>query len=158
MIDKKELCKFLVEAKKSTYAAGDSAKKIVNDDKSTTLIFESGDWKYHDNYFGGEPYGGREVVFFSGKPVYIMTYYGKVYDSVSDINKVYGVLMDALKLIPENKPYRGPEKYNSGDLSYENSFTGEVDNFFGEESISENGKEIYKARYIGGFVDLRREE
>lgn len=158
MFDKKELCRFLIEAKKSTYAAGDSAKKIVNDDKSTTLIFESGDWKYHDNYFGGEPYGGREVVFYRGKPVYIMTYYGQVDDSVSDINKVYSVLMDALKLIPENKPYRGPEKYNNGDLSYENSFTGEVDNFFGEESISENGNEIYKARYIGGFVDRRKEE
>ena len=157
MFDKKELCKFLVEAKKSTYAAGDSAQKIVNDDKSTTLIFESGDWKYHDNYFGGEPYGGREVVFFNGAPIYIMTYYGQVNASVSDINKVYGVLMDALKLIPEDNPYRGPEKYNSGDLSYKNSFTGEVDNFFGEESILENGKEIYKARYIGGFVDLRKE-
>ncbi len=158
MFDKKELCEFLVEAKKTTYAAGDSAKKIINDDKSTTLIFESGDWKYHDNYFGGEPYGGREVVFFKGKPVYIMTYYGQVDDSVSDINKVYGILMDALKLIPEDKPYRGPEKYNNGDLSYENSFTGEVDNFFGEESISENGNEIYKARYIGGFVDVKKEE
>ncbi|HJN62690.1 MAG TPA: DUF5680 domain-containing protein [Candidatus Paceibacterota bacterium] len=158
MFDKKELCEFLVEAKKTTYAAGDSAKKIINDDKSTTLIFESGDWKYHDNYFGGEPYGGREVVFFKGKPVYIMTYYGQVDDSVSDINKVYGILMDALKLIPGDKPYRGPEKYNNGDLSYENSFTGEVDNFFGEESISENGNEIYKARYIGGFVDVKKEE
>jgi len=155
MIDKKELCKFLVEAKKSTYAAGDSALKVINDDKSTTLVFESGDWKYHDNYFGGEPYGGREVVFLKGEPVYIMTYYGQVADSVSDINKVYGVLMDALRLIPVNTPYRGPEKYNNGDFSYENSFTGEVDNFFGEESISENGKEIYKARYMGGFVDIR---
>lgn len=155
MFDKKELCKFLAKAKKSTYAAGDSAKKIVNDDKSTTLVFEDGDWRYHDNYFGGEPYGGREVVFFKGKPVYIMTYYGQVDKSVSDINKVYGILMNALKLIPEDKPYRGPEKYGEGNLSYSNSFTGEVDNFFGEEIIEENGREIYKARYIGGFVDQR---
>ena len=29
MIDIKELCKFLVKAKKSTYAAGDVAKKIM---------------------------------------------------------------------------------------------------------------------------------
>ena len=158
MFDKKELCKFLVKAKKSTYAAGDSAQRIVNDDTSTTLVFEDGDWKYHDNYFGGEPYGGREVVFFKNKPVYLMTYYGQVDDSVSDINRVYGVLMDALKLIPEDKPYRGPEKYNSGDLLYENSYTGEVDDFYGEESIYDNGNEIYKARYIGGFVNLRKEK
>lgn len=155
MFDKKELCKFLVKAKKSTYAAGDNAEKIIGDDKSTTIVFEDGDWKYHDNYFGGEPYGGREVVFFKDKPIYIMTYYGLVDESVSDINIVYGILMNALKLIPEDKPYRGPEKYDENDLSYSNSYTGEVDNFFGEEIITENGKEIYRAKYMGGFVDTR---
>jgi len=156
MIDKKELCNFLVEAKKSTYAAGDLAQKIINDDNSTTLIFEKGDWKYHDNYFGGEPYGGREVVFLKGKPVYIMTYYGQVNSSVSDVNKVYGILIAALKLIPVNNPYRGPEEYSIGDLSYKNSFKGEIDSFFGEESIFENKKEAYKARYAGGFVDIKK--
>lgn len=64
MINLNELCKFLIKAKKSTYAAGDVAKKIVEDDKSTTMTFEDGDWRYYDNYFGGEPYGGREVVYF----------------------------------------------------------------------------------------------
>ncbi|MBT5502667.1 hypothetical protein HN858_03405 [Candidatus Falkowbacteria bacterium] len=157
MFNKNELCKFLVKAKKSTYAASDSAEKTINEDKSTTLIFESGDWKYHDNYFGGEPYGGREVVFFKGEPIYIMVYYGLVDESVSDHNKVYGILMNALKLIPKDKPYRGPEKYDEDVLSYSNSFTGEVDNFSGEEIITENGKEIYQAKYIGGFVDQRKE-
>ena len=158
IFDKNELCKFLVKAKKSTYAAGDSAKKIVNDDKSTTLIFEDGDWKYHDNYFGGEPYGGREVVFFKNNPIYIMTYYGRIDDSVSNINSIYEILMSALKLIPEDKPYRGPKKYNRDDLSYENNFTGEINDFFGEESIFKNEKKIYKANYIGGFVDIRKEK
>jgi len=120
------------------------------------LIFEDGDWKYHDNYFGGEPYGGREVVFFKSKPIYIMVYYGQVNESVPDINKVYGILMNALKLVPENRPYRGPEKYNKGNLSYSNNFTGKIDNFFGEEIIKESGREIYKAKYIGGFVDQRK--
>ena len=120
------------------------------------MIFEDGDWKYHDNYFGGEPYGGREVVFFKSKPIYIMVYYGQVNESVPDINKVYGILMNALKLVPENRPYRGPEKYNKGNLSYSNNFTGKIDNFFGEEIIKESGREIYKAKYIGGFVDQRK--
>ena len=154
MVDKKELSKFLVESKRATYAAGDSAQKVINDDKSTTLVFENGDWKYHDNYFGGEPYGGREVVFFKKQPVYIMTYYGQVDDSVSDVNKVYGILMDALKLISEDNPYRGPEEYANGDLLYKNSFTGGIDSFSGEEIIIENGKEVYSAKYMGGFVDV----
>jgi len=96
MFNKKEFRKFLMETKKSTYAAGGVAQKEVNEDKSTTLTFKSGDWKYHDNYFGGEPYGGREVVFFKGDPVYIMTYYGQVYDSVTEVNKVYDILINRI--------------------------------------------------------------
>jgi len=157
MIDKQRLCKFLVEAKKSTYAAGETAKKIVEADKSTTLIFDDGDLKYHDNYFGGEPFGGREVVFLQNEPIYIMTYYGLVDESVPDFELVYKVLQKALSLIPEDYPFRGPKEYIDGSFIYKNTFTGEIDNFFGEETISSSqGKEIYKAKYIGGFVCQRK--
>lgn len=157
MIDIKELCKFLVKAKKSTYAAGEVAKKTVGTDKSTTLVFEDGDWKYHDNYFGGEPYGGREVVFFQNKPVYIMVYYGWVIEGVTDVQAVYKTLQGALSLIPEDRPFRGPKDYSLDGIEYINTFEGEIDNFFGEEVIkSSDGNEIYKAKYIGGLVDQRR--
>jgi hypothetical protein len=157
MIDLKELCKFLVKAKKSTYAAGEAAKKIVEADKSTTLIFEDGDWKYHDNYFGGEPYGGREVVFFQNLSVYIMVYYGRVKEFVTDFEDTYKVLQSALTNIPEDKPFRGPKKYNLNGFEYINVFEGEIDNFFGEEIIkSMDGNEIYKAKYIGGLINQRK--
>ena len=159
MIDLKELCKFLVKAKKSTYAAGDIAKKIVGIDKSTTLIYEDSDWRYHDNYFGGEPYGGREVVFFKNLPVYVMVYYGWVNKSAIDFKAVYKILQGALNLIPEDKPFRGPKKYNEDSFEYANVFEGEIDNFFGEEIItSKDGKEIYKAKYIGGLIDQQKED
>ena len=62
-------------------------------------------------------------------------------------------------LIPEDYPFRGPKKYIEGDLTYKNNYTGEIDNFFGEEIItSKDGKEIYKAKYIGGFLNLRKED
>lgn len=157
MTNLKELCNFLVTAKKSTYAAWDGAEKIVNDDKSTTLVFEDWDWRYHDNYFGGEPYGGREVVFFRNQPVYIMTYYGWVDESVTDINEVYKVLQNALSIIPEDKPFRGPDVYLWDNLMYKNSHTGEIDNFSWEEIIRDRDwKEFYKAKYIGGLVDVRK--
>jgi len=155
MINKNELCKFLVKAKKATYASGDDAKKIIGDDKSTTIVFEDGDWKYHDNYFGGEPFGGREVVFFQDQPVYIMVYYGKVAESISNFKVVYKILQKALSLIPEDKPFRGPREYHEDNFSYINSFTGEVNNFFGKEIIKEGEKEVYKAIYSGGFVNQR---
>lgn len=158
MIDKKQLCKFLVTAKRSTYAAGETARKTVESDRSTTLVFEDGDFRYHDNYFGGEPFGGREVVFWKGEPIYIMTYYGLVAELVSGFEAVYKVLQNALALIPEEHPFRGPAEYIEGGMVYRNSYTGEVDNFSGEEIISSaDGKEIYRAKYAGGFVDQRKE-
>jgi len=156
MINQQELCRFLVEAKQSTYAAGDAAKSTKEPDGSTTLIYQTGDWKYHDNYFGGEPYGGREVVFYQGKPVYIMVYYGWVEASVTDAGSIYKVLQGALSKIPEEKPYRGPSKLVHNNLIYTNRSVGEVDNFSGEEFIkSSEGKLLYQARYIGGLIDQR---
>ena len=157
MVNLTELKDFLVKAKKSTYAAGDNSPKTVEKDNSTTLIFEDGDWKYHDNYFGGEPYGGREVVFFQNKPIYMMVYYGWVDESVNDLNQAYKVLQGALSLIPEDKPFRGPSKHEQDGFTYTNISEGEIDNFSGEEIIiDENKKGIYKAKYIGGLIDQKR--
>jgi len=156
MIDKDGLRRFLVKAKKSTYAAGSAASKIVEADRSTSLIFEEGSWRYHDNYFGGEPFGGREVVFLQNKPIYLMVYYGQVIETASDFEDVYRVLQRALSLIPEDRPFRGPESYKEGDFSYTNTSTGDIDSFFGTETISRAGREIYTARYVGGFIDQRK--
>ncbi|MFA7117943.1 MAG: DUF5680 domain-containing protein [Sphaerochaetaceae bacterium] len=156
MTNLNELRRFLVKAKQLTYASGNESIKTKENDNSTTLIFEDGDFKYHDNYFGGEPYGGREVVFYHGEPVYMMVYYGFVAKDASDINNVYSVLQKALSLIPEDHPYRGPIEFKEGDYQYSNEYHGEVDNFSGQEFIEHNGKIIYEASYIGGLVDQAR--
>lgn len=155
MISLSELRRFLVKAKKATYASGDEAQQTKEQDNSTSLYFKDGDWQYHDNYFGGEPYGGREVVFYKNKPVYIMVYYGQVKKGV-DFGKIYKILQSALRQIPENKPYRGPEKYNENNLEYNNLFEGEVDNFSGTEIIKDNNEIVYQAKYIGGLIDQGR--
>jgi hypothetical protein len=150
MFDVQELCIFLVKAKKSTYASGENAKKIMEKDTSTSLIFKDGDWKYHDNYFGGEPYGGREIVFFKENPIYIMTYYGWVKKEIQDFNEIYKILQQALLLIPKENHYRGPQKYIYENYTYTNNFSG-------EEIIKYHEKEIYKAKYIWGLVNQRKE-
>jgi len=156
VFSQEELCRFLCIAKRSTYAAGDRAQKFIEADTSTTLIFEDGDWKYHDNYFGGEPFGGREVVFLKDRPIFIMTYYGGVDGTVSDIGAVYGFLRTALLLMPEAHPFRGPDEFSSSNFDYRNSYSGEISCFWGEETINSiDGTIIYRARYAGGLVDRR---
>ncbi len=85
-----------------------------------------------------------------------MTYYWYVYEHISDLETIYTFLQHALALISEQYPYRWPETYNEDNLSYLNTFIWEIDNFSWEEIITQNGKEIYKAKYIGGFVDHRK--
>jgi len=155
MINKKQLCKFLIKAKKASYASGNKAKKIREKDKSKTILFKDGNWKYYDNYFGGEPYGGEEVVFYNNQPVYMIVYYGSVDKSISDFKKVYKFLQEALTLIPKDKPFRGPKKYRQGNYTYTNKFEGEITNFSGMEIITFKNKEIYRVKYIGGLVNQR---
>jgi len=156
-MNKAELKDFLVKAKKVTYAAGGNIEEKVNLDMSTTFLFEDGDWKYHDNYFGGEPYGGREVVHYKESPVYIMTYYGDVkLIAPVVLEQVYEVLIGALNLITSDYPYRGPKRFEKGDFVYTNSHEGEIDSFSGEEIIVYKDQEIYRAKYMGGFVDVKK--
>lgn len=154
-MNKKALKQFLVDSNKAGYASGKEKKWIKESDNSTTIPFEKGSWKSHDNFFGGEPYGGRTTVFYEGKPYWIMVYYGWVKKGV-ETNSVYGILRNALIRMPKNHPLRGPKKYKEGEFVYSNSWEGEVDKFSGEEQIIQGKKQIYKASYIGGLVDQRR--
>ena len=71
-MDLKKLKEFILEASQNTYVSENPDIKVKQEDNSTTIAYEKNDWKYHDNYFGGEPYGGREFVFFKGNPLWMM--------------------------------------------------------------------------------------
>ena len=148
---------FLIETKKAGYGAGNSKSWIKEEDGSTTIPFESGDFRMHDNFFGGEPWGGREIVLFKEKPVWIMVMYGAVDSSVVDFEEVYVFLKKALLNQPEDLPLRGPKMYQKGDFIYKNKTEGNLDNFIGEEEIYKGEKRIYKMKYSGGWVDRRKE-
>lgn len=154
-MNKAALKQFLVDCNTAGYAGGEEKKWIKEPDGSTTIPFKKGSWRSHDNFFGGEPYGGRTVVFYKEKPVWIMVYYGRVIVK-EDPDAIYRTLREALMRMPMDHPYRGPKKYALGTYVYKNAWKGDVGNFFGEESITKNNKIVYHARYMGGFVDLRR--
>jgi len=154
-MDIEALRQFLVDSNKAGYAGGDEKKWIKEPDGSTTIPFERGAWRSHDNFFGGEPYGGRTVVFKDNQAVWMMVYYGWVTEGV-ETDLVYGVLRGALMGMPEGHPYRGPEEFTQGEFTYRNKWDGELDRFSGEEVITQGQKVIYKANYFGGEVDKRR--
>ena len=151
-MDLKNLKQFILEASHNIYASNNENIRKVQKDKSTTITYSKGDWSYHDNYFGGEPYGGREVVFYKDKPVWMMVYYGWVVEGV-DTDRVYPILGKALSNSTIDKPYRGPDEYIEGSSMYANDMEGDVENFRGEERIYDGEELLYIARYMGGLID-----
>ena len=160
-MDKAALLAFLLVASRRGYAAGRSAVKVREADGSTTIVYDHGDWRFHDNYFGGEPYGGREVVFLGGWPVWVAVYfwvavYYRWVEGVDvDAERVYLFLQRALREAPAEFPVRGPDEFSAGPSTYRSAHEGGVANFSGEETIHEGGRRIYTARYLGGLVDRR---
>jgi len=151
-MDYQGLKQFIYNASRATYASGDESIKVKQPDGSTTIEYREDDWAFHDNYFGGEPYGGREVVFYQGKAMWMMVYYGFVHIEIGNA-EVYGVLMEALCHTTVEAPYRGPKLFEKDNWRYENKLEGEVGNFHGTEKIYRDGQCVYEASYIGGLVD-----
>jgi len=54
---------FLISFNEAGYASGNENMWVKEPDGSTSINYENKEFKAHDNFFGGEPYGGREVIF-----------------------------------------------------------------------------------------------
>jgi hypothetical protein len=151
-INLNELKSFVFDASRATYASGDMSIKQTQPDGSTAILYEKGSYRFHDNYFGGEPYGGREVVFLDDKPIWMMVYYGLVHEGVT-AKGIYSFLMESLSNSTLAMPYRGPTSFENGSFKYENNLSGDITRFSGVEKIFMNGECVYEASYMGGLVD-----
>lgn len=156
---KEGLCQFLTEVNNNVgYASGNQSAWIKEPDGSTTIPYESGLWKFHDNFFGGEPFGGRTVVSFKGTPAWIMVYYGAVEPSADNILEIYAFLQKALSNPPKDLPIRGPKVFTQGDFEYRNKLQGGVERYSGKENIYQKGIGVYSAEYRGGWINQRQEQ
>ncbi len=153
-MDLQTLRRFILQANRSGYASGKKKRWIKEKDNSTTILFNQGYWEMNDNFFGGEPYGGRIIISYKNKPYWIMVYYGWIIKGI-DTDDIYPFLRKALVAMPEDYPYRGPKELKEGKFVYKNQWQGNLDNYNGEELIFRNDQEIYRAKYMGGLVDQR---
>lgn len=143
---------FILDSNRAGYAVGDLKNWTKENDGSTSITFEKGLWRSHDNFFGGDPYGGRITVFYENMPYWIMLYYGWV-SKVDEINTVFGVLRNALKEMPQEYPFRGPKEFFEMEYLYSNVWNGDVNRFEGKEKIHKKDSFVYQANYFGGLVD-----
>ena len=148
-----ELNEFLVKAKVNTYAGGGEIRESVLADGGKELVYRDGGWEYRDRYFGFDPFIGEEIVWRDGKAVWGMNYRGRVISGGSDCGKIYEFLKKALKQVPLENPFRGPQRFQENEWDYRNHACGFIDNFEGAEYINFCGKRVYELIYHGGSID-----
>ncbi len=145
-----ELRAFVVEAKRRTYAAGVEGGEGPRPGTKDIPYAVDG-WSYLDSYYGGVDFLGQEAVWFQGRAVWGMNYYGRtdVALSGSDLPRF---LKAALQAMPAQAPYRGPERFTEGDYEYRCRWTGSLGDFSGTEEILYRGVRAYKLEFHGGSI------
>jgi len=148
----KDLKEFLIRAKKNTYAlSGETGEETIVDG-AKELTFKEETFFYRDRYYGSNPFIGQEVVFCEKKPIWAMNYAGRCLDNKIPSKEIYSFLKECLKNVDIKSPFRGPKKYKLNNLVYKSKSKGDIDNFFGEESIYFKNKKVYELQYSGGSI------
>ena len=141
------LITFLIKAKKMTYAAKKNKIQSVKKDAHESY-YQDNEYQYYDTFYGRSYFSGQEIVYQNDQVCWSMNYYGKVLSS--DFNGDF--LKEALMLVDEQRPFRGPEIYSRGEYTYISKVTGHIDSFQGSEEIYYQNHKIYEGVYHGGII------
>jgi len=145
-----ELKTFLIEAKGHSYATGEEGKKLA--DGSKEFVYSAHGYTYRDRYLGEDPFIGEEIIWDEKHVIWGMNFYGRVLSDAVPAGEVYTFLQKAMRLVREDRPFRGPEKFSEGDFAYVDENQGTVNGFMGTEKIFFKGEEVYRLDYHGGAV------
>jgi hypothetical protein len=174
-MDERDLKRFIVKAKRSTYAAGVSGVPAPRAG-AQDLAYEEGDFRYLDSYYGGLQFLGQETVWYQGVPSWGMNYWGETIDAAlaavssrsgqADLqsSEERGVplfemgvfLKEALLAIGEEAPFRGPwelkRRFGSSEAAYHCHWAGDMSGFTGEETIAVDNRAIFRLFFHGGLI------
>jgi hypothetical protein len=150
MENQTQFIRFLIEAKKNTYA-GDGKLSAPSRPGSQDLAFQQGDYMYLDTYLGSVDFIGEEAVWCQQKPIWAMNYYGTMLTD-EELEGFSHCLKSALQNVPLEAPYRGPASFRDGPYEYTCNWKGDIDQFEGTERIFANGQEVYRLVFHGGSL------
>jgi hypothetical protein len=147
-----ELNAFIVRAKAATYV-GDGEPVYPCRAGSHDLRFEDGPWVYHDSYFGGSDFIGEEVVYWDGRPVWAMNYYGRILraDLITAAQAGQMIKASLSRMYTEGR-FLGGFEHAEQDLIYIDENNGNVNSFTGRELIRRGQVTAYELDYHGGLI------
>lgn len=143
----KRIIDFLIKAKKATYA-GKGVEKEPSRPHSHDLDYIEGELTYIDTYLGGYSFAGEEALWEHDQPFWAMNYIGRVLSDEFDGD----FLKEALSVISEDKPFRGPETFLRDNYEYKCKIEGDFAWFSGEEAIHYKGLKVYECIFHGGNI------
>lgn len=143
---------FLLRAKRQTYAGNGGEEKEPCRPGTHDFRYEEEDYFYLDTYLGGRLFTGEEAVWQKREkaavPIWSMNYSGRTLADSFDT----GFLKEALGLVDEKKPFRGPALYRKGEYLYHCSSCSSLEWFQGQEEIYYGTIKIYECVFHGGAV------
>lgn len=147
-INLEKLKEFLNEARKNTYASNEGRVDNPRLMSSEQLEFQKGDYFYRDVYFNGRNrFIGQEIVYLESDPIWGMNYIG---DAMGRSETAF--LKESLFNLSDKCRFGQICEYEKRELKYQDKGCGSLDNFYGEEKIFSNEKNIYKLNYRGGII------
>lgn len=147
----KSTIEFLVRAKKATFA-GNGVKLTPSRPNSKDLQYVEGTLKYIDTYLGSINFAGEEALWKNDVPLWTMNYIGRPLSENVPVESLWKFLSEALLLVLEEYPYRGPLQYDNGDFLYKCSVAGDFHWFSGMEEIFYKNEKVYELVFHGGDV------
>lgn len=150
-----ELKKFLIEAKKQTYANANVKKSASSRLNSNDYEYQNRNMTYHDTYFGGTKFIGEEIVYVDNKTFWGMNYYGVTIDESLGEEAMDNALRPALMMVGDDEdiiPVRGPKQFINGDYKYTFQVNGSLENFIGTETVYKDNIKIFELKCCGGLI------
>jgi hypothetical protein len=89
------------------------------------------------------------------KVIWSMVYAGGVAPSIKDraeVRSIYAFLRQALRLVGEDRPYRGASNFEADGYTYTDRREGDLTEFHGSERIEKSGRVVYQLHYSGGSI------
>ena len=148
VINLESLREFIVEARTSTFASNAISvdnPRLLN---SIQLEFQKADYFYRDIYFTGKNnFIGQEIVYKNNTAIWGMNYVGGAIDKNTE-----KFLKDSLVRLVKKCRLGEPCEFEKREYKYQNTGSGSLENFSGEEYIFLEGKKTYTLTYKGGLI------
>jgi hypothetical protein len=152
MLSIDELNTFIVRAKANTYV-GDGKKITPSRPASHDLMFQDGDFKYLDSYFGGTDFIGQEVVYYRDQPLWAMNYYGRIIKpDLINASQAGQIIKASLTEMYKTGRFLGGFENAFGEFIYTDTSEGNAHSFIGKEWITCQNQRVYELLYHGGLI------